>query len=160
MTTLNVSLEPHLQRLLESVLPATPPELSDDLAPYVSKPVDSQVIPYEILQRVSKWSQTPEGTHALEQCSPALDPRSYGMVSLLAGVRTSPEKHFPPHVTRDPLEEQRRQVEERKAISLLVNAVFSVASTGIAAWWGSERAGLALEWVRTISALFAPSLCS
>ncbi|KAI6124980.1 hypothetical protein EDD17DRAFT_1508783 [Pisolithus thermaeus] len=147
---LNVSLETHLRETLVAIQKITPTDLSDDLAPYVSS--DEQhsaqvaVIPYDILQRVSKWTRTPEGMKALQDCSPPLDPQSYSMISLLAGSRTSPEKYFPPHVVKDPLEESRRASETRKAIATVANGALSVAGTGAATWWASEWTGLKLEW--------------
>ncbi|KAL4063179.1 hypothetical protein J3A83DRAFT_4298073 [Scleroderma citrinum] len=151
---LNVSLEPHLQDALASIHKLTPTGLSEDLAPYLSAErdtTDDRVIPYAILQKVSRWAQTLEGITALQECSPQLDPRSFTMTSLLVGTRTSPEKRFPPYVPRDPLEERRRAIDDRKAISAVVNAVVSVIGTGAATWWVSDRTGLKLEWV---SAMF------
>ncbi|KAG6331271.1 hypothetical protein ID866_7816 [Astraeus odoratus] len=152
---LNVSLETHLREALALIRGIAPADLSNDLAPYVSSEQTTTTavptIPYDILQRVSKWSQTPEGTKSLQDCSPSLDPQSYTMVALLAGTRTSPEKHFPPYAAKDPLEERRRAVDERKAISAVFNAVLSVAGTGAATWWASNRTGLGLEWRALLS---------
>ena len=150
---LNVSLEPHLQDALASIQDLTPPKLADDLAPYLASerdPTTVGVIPYTILQKVSRWSQTSEGTKILQGCSPQLDPQSYTMISLLAGTRTSPEKHFPPYIPSDPLEERRRAIDDRKAISTVMNAILSVVGTGAATWWASDRTGLKLEWVSRI----------
>lgn len=159
MTTnerLNVSLEPHLRAVLLSVHDLTPPELAKDLAPYLSSetdPTNVSVIPYTLVQKVSRWSQTPEGTKALQGCSPQLDSQAYTMISLLAGTRTSPEKHFPPYTPSDPLEERRRATDERKAISAVINAVLSVVGTGAATWWASGRTGLEYEWVSGVFSL-------
>ncbi|KAI6009348.1 hypothetical protein BKA83DRAFT_4416251 [Pisolithus microcarpus] len=153
---LNVSLEAHLRGTLVAIQRITPTDLFDDLAPYVSS--DEQhsaqvaVIPYDTLQRISKWTRTPEGMKALQDCSPPLDPQSYSMVSLLAGCRTSPEKRFPPHVVKDPVEESRRASETRKAIATVANGALSVVGTGAATWWASEWTGLKLEW-RTLLAV-------
>lgn len=146
---LNVSLEPHLQDALASIHDLTPPKLAEDLAPYLSSerdPTTVDVIPYPLLQKISRWSQTLEGTKTLQGCSPQLDPQSYTMISLLAGTRTSPEKRFPPYIPSDPLEERRRAIDDRKAISAVMNAVLSVVGTGAATWWASDRTGLKLEW--------------
>ncbi|KAI6149759.1 hypothetical protein BKA82DRAFT_135359 [Pisolithus tinctorius] len=147
---LNVSLETHLRETLAAIQKITPAKLSDDLVPYVSSDeqptTDVAVIPYDILQRVSKWTRTPEGMKVLQDCSPPLDPQSYSMVSLLAGSRTSPEKHFPLYVANDPLEESKRASETRKAVATVVNGALSVAGTGAATWWASEWTGLKLEW--------------
>ena len=69
------------------------------------------------------------------------------MISLLAGTCTSPEKRFPPYIPSDPLEERRRAIDDRKAISTVMNAVLSVVGTGAATWWATDRTGLKLEWV-------------
>ncbi|KIL00752.1 hypothetical protein PAXRUDRAFT_821334 [Paxillus rubicundulus Ve08.2h10] len=154
---LNVSLEPHL---LETLLPlqgVLPTELSDELTSYLSSGQNARtipIIPYECIQRVSRWCRTSDGRKALQNCSPSLDPQSYTMVSLLAGVRTSPEKHFPPYMAEDPEEERRRISNDRKAISTLVNSVLSIAGTGVATWWASGHTGLKVEW-RTMSAMCA-----
>jgi len=156
---LNVSLEPHLQDALASIHDLTPPKLAEDLAPYLSSerdPTTVDVIPYPLLQKISRWSQTLEGTKTLQGCSPQLDPQSYTMISLLAGTRTSPEKHFPPYIPSDPLEEHRRAIDDRKAISAVMNAVLSVVGTGAATWWASDRTGLKLEWVSRILLLRVP----
>lgn len=156
---LNVSLEPHLQDALASIHDLTPPKLAEDLAPYLSSerdPTTVDVIPYPLLQKISRWSQTLEGTKILQGCSPQLDPQSYTMISLLAGTRTSPEKHFPPYIPSDPLEERRRAIDDRKAISAVMNAVLSVVGTGAATWWASDRTGLKLEWVSRILLLRVP----
>ena len=150
---LNVSLEPHLQDVLTSIQDLTPPKLADDLASYLSSERDRTtvgIIPYTILQKVSRWSQTSEGTKVLQGCSPQLDPQSYTMISLLAGTCTSPEKRFPPYIPSGPLEERRRAIDDRNAISTVMNGVLSVVGTGAATWWASDRTGLKLEWVSRI----------
>ncbi|KAH7890704.1 hypothetical protein F5I97DRAFT_1923195 [Phlebopus sp. FC_14] len=146
---LNVSLEPHLLDLLTPLVGILPTELSDELAAIVSSEKtgsSTPVIPYDVVQKISKWSRTSSGMRALQSCSPPLDPHSYTTVSLLAGTRTSPEKHFPPYIAPDPEEERRRAADDRKAVSTVVNAVLSVAGTGVATWWASNHTGLRIEW--------------
>jgi hypothetical protein len=109
------------------------------------------VIPYELILKISRWCQTTNGKAALQACSPPLDPQSYMMVSLLAGTRTSPEKHFPPYAAKDPEEDQRLQTKNKKAIATLVNAVLSVVGTGVATWFASEHTRMRLEWVCGLS---------
>lgn len=153
---LNVSLEPHLRDALTALSRILPEDTSQQLTLHLSSEADTKVVPvisYELIHKISRWCQTPDGKTALQACSPPLDPQSYTMVSLLAGTRTSPEKHFPPYVAKDPEEEQHLRTKERKAIATLVNAVVSVVGTGVATWWASERTGLRLEWVRS---LFVP----
>lgn len=148
---LNVSLEPHLRDALTALLRILPEETSQQLTLRLSSGVNAAVvpvIPYELILKISRWCQTTDsGKAALQACSPPLDPRSYTMVSLLAGTRTSPEKHFPPYIAKDPEEDQRLRAKDRKAIATLVNAVMSVIGTGVAAWWASEHTGMQLEWV-------------
>ncbi|KAN0088544.1 hypothetical protein V8E55_005601 [Tylopilus felleus] len=146
---LNVSLEPHLRDALTALSRILPEDTSQQLTLHLSSEADTKVVPvisYELIHKISRWCQTPDGKTALQACSPPLDPQSYTMVSLLAGTRTSPEKHFPPYVAKDPEEEQHLRTKGRKAIATLVNAVVSVVGTGVATWWASERTGLRLEW--------------
>ena len=147
---LNVSLEPHLRDALTALFRILPEDTSQQLNTHLSAEADATavpVIPYKLILKISSWCQTSNGKAALQGCSPPLDPQSYTMVSLLAGTRTSPEKHFPPYTAKDPEEEQRLQTKDRKAIATLVNAVLSVLGTGVATWLASEHAGIQLEWV-------------
>ncbi|KIJ62025.1 hypothetical protein HYDPIDRAFT_189293 [Hydnomerulius pinastri MD-312] len=146
---LNVSLEHHLLEKLTPLVGILPADLSDELAPCLAlekTAVATPVVPYDVIQKVSKWSRTPEGTEALLKCSPPLDPQSYTMVSLLAGTTTSPEKHFPPYIAKDPEEDRRRAANDRKAVSTVVNAVLSVAGTGVATWFAGGHTGMRIEW--------------
>ncbi|KAF9245296.1 hypothetical protein BU15DRAFT_26540, partial [Melanogaster broomeanus] len=146
---LKVSLEPHLLEALSPLLGLLPTELSEELAIYLSSEQNTRptpVIPYDCLQRVSRWCRTSDGRSTLQSYSPSLDPQSYTMVSLLAGTRTSPEKRYPSYVAQDPEEERRRATKDRKAISAVVNAVLSVAGTGVATWWASQHTALRMEW--------------
>ncbi|KAG1741088.1 hypothetical protein EDB19DRAFT_1634909 [Suillus lakei] len=145
---LNVSLEHHLLEVLHALPTIIPDDLAVELSAFLS-PSSTSVIPYHILLKISRWSRSPAGLKALQNSS--LDPQSYSMVSLLAGTRTSPEKKFPAYVANDPETERRRAANDKKAVSTVVNGVLSVAGTGFATWWASERTGLRLEW----RALFA-----
>ncbi|KAI9461488.1 hypothetical protein HD554DRAFT_2206739 [Boletus coccyginus] len=155
---LNVSLEPHLREALAALLLILPAETSQQLASRLSSETKAtvlgQLIPYELILSISRWCQTTDGKAALQTCSPPLDSQSYTMVSLLAGTRTSPEKHFPPYTAKDPEEDQRLQTRDRKATATLVNAVLSVVATGVATWWASEYTRMQLEW-RALSAVCA-----
>ena len=155
---LNVSLEPHLRDVLAALLHVLPEETSQQLAPCLSSETSTtvvQVIPYELILKISRWCRTADGRAALQACSPPLDPQSYTMISLLAGTRTSPEKHFPPYAAKDPEEDQRLLTKDRKAIATLVNAVLSVITTGVATWWASGHTGMRLEWVCRLVTLFS-----
>ncbi|KAG2748440.1 hypothetical protein P692DRAFT_20874395 [Suillus brevipes Sb2] len=146
---LNISLEHHLLEVLNALPTILPDDLAVQLSAFISAPSSNTVIPYHILLKISQWSRSPAGLKAMQSSS--LDPQSYSMVSLLAGTRTSPEKNFPAYVAKDPETERRHAANDKKAVSTVVNGVLSVAGTGFATWWASERTGLRLEW----RALFA-----
>lgn len=150
---LNISLEPHLRDVLAPLVRILPEETTQQLTSRLSPESNAiavPVIPYELILKISRWCQTLDGKAALQTCSPPLDPQSYTVVSLLAGTRTSPEKHFPPYTAKDAEEEQRLRTKDRKAIATLVNAFLSVIGTGVATWWASTHTGMQLEWVRTV----------
>ncbi|KAH7907260.1 hypothetical protein BJ138DRAFT_521777 [Hygrophoropsis aurantiaca] len=152
---LNISLEPHLRETLAQLPIVLPTELSQELISHLGRPIDgSNTIPYDTLDKISFWSRTAGGQKALHDHSPPLDPHSYSMIALLAGTRTSPEKNFPVHRAIDPDAERRRAIDDKKAISAVINAIFSVAGTGVAAWWASAQTGLRIEW-RAILAVCA-----
>ena len=153
----NVSLEPHLVETLRPLIGSIPSHLSVELSNVLPDESSSTsqlttsppVIPYALLRSVSKWARTEEGETSLKSKNPPLDPLSYSMIALLAGVRTSPEKKFPtlPRVpTRS--EGVAREISDRRAIVAVLNAVLSVICTGAAAWWAAQRTGWRDEWVR------------
>ena len=135
-------LEP-LKRILPAHLVALIPSFSSLSSSSTSTPV----IPYSLLSSISKWART-EGTAALLENS--LNPRSYEMVSLLAGTITSPDRKFPPHIsqTNDPLADSRRDINDRKAVVTLINALLSIGGSGVATWYATGVAGWRNEWVR------------
>lgn len=71
------------------------------------------------------------------------------MVALLAGTRTSPEKSFP-HMPVKPeaSEEARRELNDRRAVTAVLNALLSVIGSGVATWWAADKLGWKQEWVR------------
>lgn len=89
----------------------------------------------------------------------SLNPRSYEMVSLLAGSTTSPERRFPSHMgeTDDPLAHARREINDRKAVVTLINALLSIGGSGAATWYATGVAGWRNEWVRIHSSYSASS---
>ena len=91
----------------------------------------------------------------------SLNPRSYEMVSLLAGSTTSPERKFPPHMgeTNDPLAHARREINDRKAVVTLINALLSIGGSGAAIWYATGVVGWRNEWVR-IHSLYSTSFPS
>jgi TMEM199 family protein len=148
--SLNVSFESHLRDTLKPVLPVLDPQLQSRLAPYVDDP-GSRTIPYSLLLDISKWTRSDQGLTALRASS--LNPNDYTMITLLAGTTTSPERKFGTYVPpkgEDVLARERKR--ERKAITTIVNGVFSVAGSGAAAWIGSASTGWKYEWVSMIVA--------
>lgn len=160
---LSVSLEPHLVETLRPLVGSTSPHLSVELSKLLpdensaaSQLTGSPMIPYALLQSISKWARTEEGKTALESKDPPLDPLAYSMVALLAGARTSPDKKFPalPRVpTRS--EGAAREISDRRAIVAVLNALLSVICTGAAVWWAAQRTGWRDEWKVLLSLLAA-----
>jgi hypothetical protein len=145
---LSVSLEPHLVDALKQVQGLLPEELKAELTDYVAEPA-KPIIPYELLQNVSQWSRTPGGKDKLDFKS--LNPQDYSMVSLLAGTTTSPEKTFGDYTPPATPEKQASdRARDRKAITALVNSLFSIFGAGFAAWWGADRTGWRDEYVRRV----------
>jgi len=146
MEDLNVSLEPHLLNTLKPVLPVLDTSLRRRLASYINS-TDARTIPYTLLLDVSKWTRS--NPTALRASS--LNPNDYTMVALLAGATTSPERKFGTYVppkSEDVLAAERKR--ERKAITTIVNGVFSVGGAGAAAWIGSANTGWKYEWVSVV----------
>ncbi|KAK7445407.1 hypothetical protein VKT23_014824 [Stygiomarasmius scandens] len=142
MEDLNVSLESHLLNTLKPVLPVLDTSLRHRLASCINS-TDARTIPYTLLLDVSKWTRS--NPTALRASS--LNPNDYTMVALLAGTTTSPERKFGTYVppkSEDVLAAERKR--ERKAITTIVNGVFSVGGAGAAAWIGSANTGWKYEW--------------
>ena len=139
-------LPPHLATLIPSLPPAESPSTTTTPSDPATTPTPT--VPYSLLYSISKWTRTEEGTVALTANS--LNPCSYGMVSLLAGLTTSPERKFPPHEveTEDPLANARREINDRKAVVTLINALLSVGGSGAATWYATGVVGWRNEWVR------------
>lgn len=156
---LTVSLEPHLLESLRNVQSRLSPPLSEKIAAYTSpsssseKASDVPTIPYKLLLNLSQWARSPAGLSALKEPPlpnvPALDSADYTMISLLAGTTTSPNRRFPAQVpTKDAAEDAKRQLNDRRAIVAVINALLSVAGTGGAVWWAAGSIGWRDEWVR------------
>ncbi|KAF5355328.1 hypothetical protein D9758_006038 [Tetrapyrgos nigripes] len=144
MDSLNVSLESHLRDALKPVLPILDAQLQRRLAQFVDHS-SSRTIPYSLLFDISKWTRSDQGLTALRASS--LNPNDYTMVVLLAGTTTSPERKFGNYVPpkdEDVLAQERKR--ERKAITTIINGVFSVGGSGAAAWIGSASTGWKYEW--------------
>jgi len=147
-------LPPHLAVPIPSLPPSPSPPTT--AAPSNSVTTSTPIVPYSLLYSISKWTRTEEGAVALSANS--LNPRSYEMVSLLAGSITSPERRFPPHKTEnnDPLADARREINDRKAVVTLINALLSIGGSGAAIWYATGVAGWRNEWVR-IHSLYSKS---
>lgn len=145
---LNVSLEPHLLDVLRPLASLLPPPINDQLQSSIS----GDTIPVSLLRAISQWSSSPDGKDRLRAHDPSLNPSSYSMVSLLAGVKTSPERKFgtynPPP---EPEELAQRQKRERKEITALLNALLSIFAAGFAVWWAADILYWKPQWVRHIA---------
>ncbi|KAJ3540041.1 hypothetical protein NM688_g6282 [Phlebia brevispora] len=164
---LNISLEPHLAEALEQLVPLLPENLSYELKPILSKdPLSTQVgtnpantdaiplIPYSLLFAISTWTRSPEGDASLKEHD--LAPSAYAMITLLAGSRTSPEKKFPPASTPSDQhrDEPSRELNDRRAVTAVLNAMLSVLGAGVAVWWAADRLRWKDEW-KVLLALLA-----
>jgi len=153
-------LEP-LKRILPTdlaaLIPSFPPSPSPSshTAPADSAATSPLVVPYSLLYSISKWTRTEEGAAALSANS--LNSRSYEMVSLLAGAITSPDRKFPTYKpeVNDPLMDARREINDRKAVVALINALLSIGGSGAATWYATGVAGWRDEWRALFSLFFA-----
>ncbi|KAG7093766.1 hypothetical protein E1B28_007414 [Marasmius oreades] len=144
---LSVSLEIHLVEALQSLFPVLPSVQQAQLEPYLSTSNRPSSIPYALLQSVSQWARSTTGQQSLQSASQILNPNDYSMIALLAGATTSPGSKFPPYQPSKGAEEiAQDNKRERRAIGIIVNAVFSIVGTGGACWWGSKNTGWKLEW--------------
>jgi len=162
-----VSLPEHLRETLLALLEVQPPpvlldELATQLRAYVTPPEADpalaasakRTIPYSLLSEISKHVRSPRCKPALE--AHALDPREYEMISLLAGVRTITTATADPPQTTDTARKTaaKQWAEDRRALSAVLNGLFSVGGVGFAAWYAAGSAGWKEEW-RALVALFA-----
>jgi len=146
---LKVSLEPHLLKILKPLPGLLPLALAEELKIYVSD-VSKDIIPYSTLLAVSQWSRTSEGRERLETCT--LNPNNYMMVSLLAGVKTSPERNFGAYVSLpEPEQLAQQQKRERQEITTIIDGLLSVFCVGFATWWASDKLHWQNHWVRTLA---------
>ena len=173
---LNVYFDAHLVEALQPLVPILPQELSEQLSsaldsvvpiapldpPHTSAASPSidaarpvPLIQYSLLSAISAWARSIDGRRVLIQCH--LEPNAYMMVSLLAGTKVSPEKQFPatPRHTGG-VEEAQREMNDRRAVTAVLNALLSVLGSGVATWWAADRLRWKNEWVRPPST-FLPS---
>ncbi|PPQ90743.1 hypothetical protein CVT25_010132 [Psilocybe cyanescens] len=151
-TDINISLEPHLVASLRDIYPLLPTQQAQELDPFLTDPLPP-IIPYKILFALSQWTRTDQSLEKLK--SKGLDPHAFSMISLLAGTITSPERKFGDYVPpREPEDIEADRIRERKAITVLLNALLSIAGVAFAAWWAADKTGWGNEW-RVLFALFA-----
>lgn len=158
---LTVSLEPHLAERLQALIPILPPDTKNELNSYLesvtapesrsSSATGTGSIPYALLLTISKWTRSESGSALVKNTE--LDVRDYEMISLLAGARSAPEKHFPTPAggwpTPAELRERdaKRGVTDRQAIAHIINALVSIGGAAAAVWYAAGVAGWQNEWV-------------
>lgn len=142
---LTVSLEPHLIDALKPLFPLLPTALYTEL----SQELNKTEIRYGIVAEISKWCRSDEGANALKARN--MHPASYSTIALLAGTKTSPSSRLPPHVPPESAEQKsKREWNDRKALTAVLNALLSVGCSGGAAWWAADKSGWRDEWVSTL----------
>ncbi|KZV72207.1 hypothetical protein PENSPDRAFT_604659 [Peniophora sp. CONT] len=144
-TELDVSLEPELLTSLDSILPLIPEDLASRLTSALESsptPGKTRTIPYPLLLDLSKWTRTDSGREALSKKS--LRETDYTMISLLAGTRTAPNRRFP--LPPKPESDGRRELNDRRAITTVINSLLSVFGAGWAAWMAAGHVGWRDEW--------------
>ena len=78
-----------------------------------------------------------------------LDPSDYLIISLLAGLVTSPSAVLGPYKPPPSAQELRRNAaRDRRAVIALINALFSVIGVGVAVWHASGTTGWNHDMVR------------
>lgn len=151
-SNLTVSLEPHLSQVLNPLPEILPPELGSRLSSELLRPE----IHYALLSDISKWSRSEAGRAALMHHN--LQASSYSMISLLAGSVTSPFSRPPPHVRPESARHVAgRELNDKKAITAILNALLSVVGSGAATWWAANQSGWRDEWVRSFRILLSLS---
>jgi hypothetical protein len=158
MTT--ISLPEHLHSALWALLSPSsllPEDLTSEVLKYVKADQQESAteIPFEVVFNVSRWAQQNESKQVLRERD--LNPRDYDRIALLAGTITSPATRLPPDPVKDPYAEALQRARERKAISTMINAIFSVFGVGFAAWWSAGNIGWKPE-SRALLAIFTATV--
>ncbi|KZT37935.1 hypothetical protein SISSUDRAFT_986929 [Sistotremastrum suecicum HHB10207 ss-3] len=138
------SIEPHLRDALEPLRALLPDTDSQELSKYLS----GDEVPYDFLQRVSRWSQA--NSQALK--AHGLQPTAYSMIVLLAGSLTSPSSRFPKHNSEA---ESPPEISTAKAVTTLINAILCVFASGFATLWAAKHSGWRYEWQMLCACLVA-----
>ncbi|KAG8691604.1 hypothetical protein FRC11_015041 [Ceratobasidium sp. 423] len=125
------------EHLWETLLPLIkldiePPELQTLLREHIKPTVEdtSTEVPYDLITGIAKWSESDKGKETLKD--EGLDPSSYSLIPLLAGTTFAPSSKPPP-----PPPPEHDPSEDRRAITALINGLFSVVGVGFAAWWAA-----------------------
>ena len=152
---LNVSLEPHLSDALSPLQAVLPEPLRSQLLRTLEQRTNARnhampVVPYALLSSISAWTRSAEGLAALQGCKPPLQSSDYSMIALLAGTRTAPDRKYPTNfapLDRDNQPLSPRDLNDRRAITTLFNALLSILGSGVATWWAADRLLWQNEWV-------------
>ncbi|KAJ1306882.1 hypothetical protein OPQ81_007867 [Rhizoctonia solani] len=139
------------EHLWETLLPLLkldiePPELQTSLREHIKPTIEDTLteVPYDLITGIAKWSGSEKGKENLKQ--EGLDPSSYSLIPLLAGTTFAPSSKPPPLPAPE-----RDHTEDRRAISALINGLFSIVGVGFAAWWASGN----LYWRNEMRVLLA-----
>ncbi|EUC59761.1 endoplasmic reticulum-based factor for assembly of V-ATPase [Rhizoctonia solani AG-3 Rhs1AP] len=125
------------EHLWETLLPLIkldiePPELQSLLRKHIKSTVEdtSTEVPYDLITGIAKWSGSEKGMDVLK--AEDLDPSSYSLIPLLAGTTFAPSSKPPP-----PPPPEHDPAADKRAITALINGLFSVVGVGFAAWWAA-----------------------
>ncbi|CAE6526202.1 hypothetical protein RSOLAG22IIIB_02699 [Rhizoctonia solani] len=125
------------EHLWETLLPLTkldiePPELQSLLQEHIKPTIEdtSTEVPYDLITGIAKWSGSDKGKEMLK--AEGLDPSSYSLIPLLAGTTFAPSSKPPP-----PPPPEHDPAADKRAITALINGLFSVVGVGFAAWWAA-----------------------
>ncbi|KAL5633168.1 hypothetical protein ACGC1H_003607 [Rhizoctonia solani] len=125
------------EHLWETLLPLIkldiePPELQSLLRKHIKPTVEdtSTEVPYDLITGIAKWSGSEKGKNVLK--AEDLDPSSYSLIPLLAGTTFAPSSKPPPPPPPD-----HDPAADKRAITALINGLFSVVGVGFAAWWAA-----------------------
>ncbi|CAE6349922.1 unnamed protein product [Rhizoctonia solani] len=129
-----ISVPEHLWETLVPLvkLDIEPSELRTLLREHIKPTIEgtSTEIPYDLITGIAKWSGSEKGKDALK--GEGLDPASYSLIPLLAGTTFAPSSKPPP-----PPPPEYDPSDDRRAITALINGLFSIVGVGFAAWWAA-----------------------
>jgi TMEM199 family protein len=76
-----------------------------------------------------------------------IDPGDYLAISLLAGTTSNPSAKLAPYTPQSDDDQSTRAASDRRAITALINGIFSVIGVGAACWWAGGSVGWPIERV-------------